>query len=265
MKFGRAKPRNRNARLRAAFEELPARLRREGLLALDAAASKRESERYYARLELRGLIENRLGSAQPDASDTQILRLLLPPARVATTNLGAIPNSSSRTTARRTASAGATTNDEVRASNNRRPLGARESLDGSEVAQLRAQARPRCAAMGEQNGAQLERKIIGQTGRARPHRFGDCKVVRSTLSSPNPRLHADLSGKSDLSGTDVLFQSLVLRTADWKRTSVPLRSGLPFRRCMFSVARSDHKRTGITNPLRAVTPSRATQGALKFL
>ena len=130
-----------NARLRAAFEELPARLRREGLQALDAAASKRESERYYARLELRSLIENRLGRAQPDASDSQILRLLLPSARVATTDLSAIGDSSSQTKARHNASALATTNDEIRSNGDQRPLGERASLSGQKVAQLRAQAR----------------------------------------------------------------------------------------------------------------------------
>ena len=130
-----------NARLRAVFEELPARLRREGLAALDAAAAKRESERYYARLELRGLIENRLNTVQPNASDTQILRLLLPPARVATTDLSASGNSSFQTKARRAASAVAKTNDGLRDARDARPLSKSENFAGQSVAQLRAQAR----------------------------------------------------------------------------------------------------------------------------
>ena len=127
-----------NARLRAAFEELPARLRREGLEALDAAATKRESERYYARLELRRVIEARLQNARPDASDIQILRLLLPEARLATTNLSENGNSSFQTTPRRAASASALKNDAVPAT---RPLGQNAALQGVSVAQLRAQAR----------------------------------------------------------------------------------------------------------------------------
>ena len=130
-----------NARLRAAFEELPAKLRREGLQALDAAAAKRESERYYARLELRALVENRLNTARPDASDTQILRLLLPPARVATTDLSANPNSSFQTKARRASSALAQTNDELRDARDTRALGQSENFAGQSIAQLRAQAR----------------------------------------------------------------------------------------------------------------------------
>lgn len=130
-----------NARLRAAFEELPARLRREGLAALDEASAKRESERYYARLELRRVIESRLNSAQPDASDTQILRLLLPSARVATTDLSANGNSSFQTNARKNASAIAQTNDELRDARDQRPLGQSERFAGQSVAQLRAQAR----------------------------------------------------------------------------------------------------------------------------
>lgn len=130
-----------NARLRAAFEELPARLRREGLEALDAAAAKRDSERYYARLELRNLVENSLNTAQPDASDTQILRLLLPSARVATTDLGANTNSSFQTKARRASSALAQTNDGLRDARDARPLGQSEAFPAQSVAQLRAQAR----------------------------------------------------------------------------------------------------------------------------
>ena len=130
-----------NARLRAAFEELPARLRREGWRPSDAAAVKRESERYFARLELRGLIENRLNTAQPNADDIQILRLLLPPARVATTDLSLRGNSSFQTKARRAASALAKTNDELRDARDTRPLSTRESFDGQSAARLRAQAR----------------------------------------------------------------------------------------------------------------------------
>ncbi len=130
-----------NARLRAAFEELPARLRREGLQALDAAAVKRDSERYYARLELRGLIENRLNGAQPGADDIQILRLLLPRARVATTDLSVGGNSSFQTKARRAASALAKTNDGLRDARDARPLSTSGSFDGQSAAQLRAQAR----------------------------------------------------------------------------------------------------------------------------
>ena len=130
-----------NARLREAFEELPARLRREGLAALDAAAAKRDSDRYFARLELRKIIENRLGNAQPDASDIQILRLLLPSARVATTNLSANGNSSFQMNARNRASAVAATNDRLRDAIDRRPLGKSENFAGHSAAQLRAQAR----------------------------------------------------------------------------------------------------------------------------
>ena len=130
-----------NARLRAAFEELPAKLRREGLQALDAAAAKRESERYYARLELRSLVENRLNTARPDASDIQILRLLLPPARVATTDLNASQNSSFQTRARRAASASAQTSDELRDARDTRALGTNEGFSDQSIARLRAQAR----------------------------------------------------------------------------------------------------------------------------
>ena len=130
-----------NARLREAFEELPARLRREGLAALDAAAAKRDSERYFARLELRSIVENRLGSAQPNASDTQILRLLLPSARVATPNLSASGNSSFQTSARNRASAVVQTNDGLFDARDKRPLGKSDDLGGQSVAQLREQAR----------------------------------------------------------------------------------------------------------------------------
>ena len=130
-----------NARLRAAFEELPARLRREGLQALDAAAAKRDSERYYARLELRGLIENRLNTARPDASDTQILRLLLPPARVATTDLSEAGNRAFQNKTSRNASALAKTNDKLRDARDARPLSQSDSFAGQSVEQLRAQAR----------------------------------------------------------------------------------------------------------------------------
>lgn len=134
-----------NARLRAAFEELPARLRREGLQALAAAGAKRESERYYARLELRGLIENRLNSAAPGttpgASDTQILRLLLPPARIATTDLGANANVSSQTNAPRAASAIARNDDNLRPIRDPRALSQVGANQGKSVTQLRAQAR----------------------------------------------------------------------------------------------------------------------------
>lgn len=134
-----------NARLRAAFEELPARLRREGLQALDEAAAKRESERYYARLELRGLIENRLNSAAPDvtsgASDTQILRLLLPPARIATTDLSVDANISSQTNASGVASAKARNDDNLRSVRETRALSQVGADQGKSVAQLRAQAR----------------------------------------------------------------------------------------------------------------------------
>ena len=130
-----------NARVRAAFEELPAKLRREGLEALNAAAAKRESERYYARLELRSLVENRLNSAQPDNSDIQILRLLLPSARVATTDLNAGQNSSFQTRTRRAASAGAQTSDGLRDARDARPLGKSATFSAQSVAQLRAQAR----------------------------------------------------------------------------------------------------------------------------
>ena len=127
-----------NARLRAAFDELPARLRREGLEALDAAAAKRDSERYYARLELRRVIEERLQNARPDASDTQILRLLLPSTRVATTDLSANGNSSFQTNARPNASASALKTDEAR---DTRSLSQSAAIEGVSVAQLRAQAR----------------------------------------------------------------------------------------------------------------------------
>ena len=127
-----------NARLRAAFEELPARLRREGLQALDAAAAKRESERYYARLELRSLIENRLNSATPNADDIQMLRLLLPSARVASTNSSVKPNSSFQTNARRAASASTRDVNEVR---DTRALSQTAPANGASVAKLRASAR----------------------------------------------------------------------------------------------------------------------------
>ena len=130
-----------NARVRAAFEELPARLRREGLQALDAAAAKRESDRYYARLELRSLVENRLNSAQPNADDIQVLRLLLPPARVATTDSSAGENGSFQTKARRAASALNPTNDGLRNARDARELGKSEDFAGQSVTQLRAQAR----------------------------------------------------------------------------------------------------------------------------
>ena len=137
-----------NARLRAAFEELPARLRREGLDALSGAATERESQRYYARLELRSLIENRLNDAQPSASDTQMLRLLLPAARVATPNLSAPRNSSSQTNARRAASNRFQTKNELRDNRNAgrdienaRSLSRAAPFDGALIAQLRAQAR----------------------------------------------------------------------------------------------------------------------------
>ena len=130
-----------NARLRAALEELPARLRREGLQALDAAAAARESERYYARLELRTLIENRLNGATPNASDIQTLRLLLPPARVATTDLSASRNSSFQTNARRVASAATRKDDELRGNRDNRSLSQVARIEGGSVAKLRAQAR----------------------------------------------------------------------------------------------------------------------------
>ena len=130
-----------NARLRAALEELPARLRREGLAALDAAAAARESQRYYDRLELRRIIEGRLNSASPNASDTQILRLLLPQARVATTDLSANGNRSFQANARRAASAVAANNEGLRDARDRRPLAQGESFAGQSVAELRAQAR----------------------------------------------------------------------------------------------------------------------------
>lgn len=151
-----------NARLRAAFEELPARLRREGLQALDAAAAKRDSERYYARLELRSLIENRLNTARPDASDIQILRLLLPPARVATTDLSVSKNSSFQTKARRAASAVAKTNEELRDARDTRPLSQSESFSGQSAAQLRdwarADARQWASKLALSWGAQLSDK-----------------------------------------------------------------------------------------------------------
>ena len=130
-----------NARLRAALEELPARLRREGLQALDAAAAARESERYYARLELRALIENRLNGATPNAGDIQTLRLLLPSARVASANLSVKQNSSFQTNARRVASAAARNDDELRGNRDARSLSQVAQTDGASVAKLRAQAR----------------------------------------------------------------------------------------------------------------------------
>ena len=88
------------ARLRAAFEELPARLRREGLVALDQAAARRELERQAARLQLRQAVQARLNGAAPQ-SDIQTLRLLLPPTRVASADLSVDGNSSFQTNARR--------------------------------------------------------------------------------------------------------------------------------------------------------------------
>ena len=130
-----------NARLRAAFEELPARLRREGLAALDAAATKRESERYYARLELRQLVENRLNSNAPGASDTQILRLLLPQARLADTNLSVNANSSFPTNARRSASAASDNDGDLANARDNRSLSQTARTKSENIAQLRAQAR----------------------------------------------------------------------------------------------------------------------------
>ena len=130
-----------NARLRAALEELPARLRREGLQALDAAAAKRESERYYARLELRGLIENRLNSATPNAADTQTLRLLLPQARVANVDLNVKSDSSSRTNARDAASVLPGNNEASRNVRDARSLSQSARADGASLTTLRAQAR----------------------------------------------------------------------------------------------------------------------------
>ena len=130
-----------NARLRAALEELPARLRREGLQALDAAAAERESRRYYARLELRSLIENRLNSATPNAGDIQTLRLLLPAARVAGADLSVNRNSSFQTNALRAASASARNDDELRGNREDRSLVQAAQMNGVSVANLRAQAR----------------------------------------------------------------------------------------------------------------------------
>ncbi len=151
-----------NARLRAAFEELPARLRREGIEALNAAAAKRESERYYARLELRQLVENRLNSNAPGVSDTQILRLLLPQARVADTNLSVKTNISYPTNARKNASAVGDNDGDLANARDNRSLSRAVQLEGSSIAQLRAQARRDAKQWAEQLangwGAQLSDK-----------------------------------------------------------------------------------------------------------
>ena len=124
-------------RLRAVLEELPRVLRREGLAALDAAALRRQRERAALNAELRATVEARLRGAAP-ASDAQILRLFLPPARV--------PRARSVDAARnffQTRSAPATSapprNDVVIPGT--RALGRADSFGGPTIAELRAQAR----------------------------------------------------------------------------------------------------------------------------
>ena len=131
-----------NARLRAALEELPARLRAEGLATLDADIARRQSEREATRLELRRAVEARLNGAAPNAvspvGETEILRLFLPRARVATTDLGAIENSSFQTANQKTASGAAA----VKVSTDARALMSRQvALSPIQIAVLRAQAR----------------------------------------------------------------------------------------------------------------------------
>ena len=126
-------------KLRAAFEELPARLRREGLVALDQAAARRELERQAARLQLRQTVQARLSGAAPQ-SDIQTLRLLLPPTRVASADLSAGGNSSSQTKARRAPSAPT----DVRFTagfQEARALGRPSEFAPANIAALRAQAR----------------------------------------------------------------------------------------------------------------------------
>ena len=125
-----------NARLRAALEELPARLRREGLVALSEAAARRQSERVAQGAELRRAIEARLSGAAP-ANDAQILRLFLPPARVASADyVGTGPNFSARRV--QTASVPAPSEATVAPA---RALGQNEDFSAANIARLRAQAR----------------------------------------------------------------------------------------------------------------------------
>ena len=132
-----------NAKLRAALEELPARLRREGLAALNEAAARRAGERIATNLELRRTIEARLRGAAP-ASNAQILRLLLPPARVASFDLpgGALgaPDSFFQTPARPNSSKRGSDGMEIRVPG-RRDLAVPAATREATIARLRAQAR----------------------------------------------------------------------------------------------------------------------------
>lgn len=129
-----------NARLRAALEELPARLRREGLAALDQAAARRQSERAATNAELRRTIEARLSAAAP-ATNAQILRLLLPPARVADASFTGSPDGFFQTRAANTSSQGGRNAGMNAALPDPRVLSQTAGFGEDTIAELRAQAR----------------------------------------------------------------------------------------------------------------------------